>query len=219
MSVIAFDRAGNEARVKVDVIYDIVPPTIDLEDTPAGTQIPFAWINGTVDEDGIKVVYFNGVMYPIIDRVFELQWSIDTGYNNIVVEVWDRAGNAASEDIVVFYSTDHPFLEVNEALDLGDNRYLISGSCSDYIQNITIDGIEYPVIDSDFWEEIEVTSGTDRILVSVEDPAGNTAQEWVELGLPAVVWYLAVVVTIVVIVCLVFTIVAKRASKDAGRQP
>ncbi len=219
VSVIAYDRAGNEARDEVDVIYDIVPPTIDLEDTTVGTQAPFVWINGTVDEDGINVVYFNGVMYAIIDRVFEVQWCIDTGYNNIVVEVWDRAGNAASEDVVVFYSRDRPLLEVHEVRDLGDDRYLIRGSCSNYIQNITIDGIEYPVVNSEFWEEIEVASRTNRILVSVKDPAGNTAQEWVALGIPTAVWYLAIVVIIVVIVSLVFGIVAKRASKDAGRQP
>ncbi|MCJ2541249.1 MAG: hypothetical protein LN414_08275, partial [Candidatus Thermoplasmatota archaeon] len=120
---------------------------------------------------------------------------------------------------VVFYSRDRPLLEVHEVMDLGDDRYLIRGSCSNYIQNITIDGIEYPVVNSEFWQEIEVASRTNRILVSVKDPAGNTAQEWVALGIPTAVWYLAIVVIIVVIVSLVFGIVAKRASKDAGRQP
>ncbi len=97
------------------------------------------------------------------------------------------------------------------------SRALVRGACSNYIENVTIDGTEYPVVDSEFWEEIEVAPGTDRILVRVEDPAGNTAGEWVDLGIPTAFWYLAVAVIIVFIVALVFAIVAMRRSKDAGR--
>lgn len=46
-----------------------------------------------------------------------------------------------------------------------------------------------------------------------------STQEWVILGIPAVVWYLAVVVIIVFIIVLVFATVTMRGSKDAGRQP
>ena len=46
-----------------------------------------------------------------------------------------------------------------------------------------------------------------------------STQECVDLGIPTVVWYLAIVVIIVAIVGLVFAIVTMRGSKDAGRQP
>ena len=219
VTVRARDIAWNVAEDNVTVILDLVPPTIDLAYLPNATRVLNVIIDGRVDEDGIGAIEVNGALYPVVDRRFNIHWPLKIGFNEFALVVIDRAGNRGMAEARVFHSIDPPLLEVHEVKDLGDDNYLVRGACSNYIANVTIDGTDYPVVDSEFWEEIEVASGTDRILVSVEDPAGNTAQEWVDLGIPTVVWYLAIVVIIVAIVGLVFAIVTMRGSKDAGRQP
>ncbi|MCK5415492.1 MAG: hypothetical protein KAJ35_08935, partial [Thermoplasmata archaeon] len=73
---------------------------------------PFVWINGTTDE-GIPFVTVQAVPYAVVDGVFEIQWSLASGVNDLVVEIQDEAGNIATKDVPVTYTPiKQPTIEV-----------------------------------------------------------------------------------------------------------
>jgi hypothetical protein len=102
VEVIAFDLAENEDIMSIHIKLDIVPPSLTMDPTDEVVYTPFVWINGTTDE-GVPFVYVEGVTYPVTDGVFEIQWSLAAGENNLDIEVMDEAGNVASDLVTVTY--------------------------------------------------------------------------------------------------------------------
>jgi len=216
--VVAFDIAGNSVVEDVEVVLDSVPPRIELWPMERQVSQPFVYVNGSVDEDGIEFVAINEVPYPIEDRQFHILLTLNGGYNHFEVSVRDRAGNWAYEEFAIYLWTIRPFLEINEVRDLGNGRFLIRGACSEYIDNVTIDDVVYPVIDSEFWVEIEVAPGTERVFVSVEDPEGNMATTWVDLGTSGDRTALALAVIVTLVIAGAIAIFVLYNSWRAGRQ-
>ena len=103
ITVIARDLAKNEDTISIHVVYDIVPPSLQIDPTPEEVGTPFVWINGSTD-GSIPLVTVQGVPYPVISGVFEIQWSLAAGDNNLRVEVMDDAGNRAKDNVLVTYT-------------------------------------------------------------------------------------------------------------------
>ncbi|MCJ2540658.1 MAG: Ig-like domain-containing protein, partial [Candidatus Thermoplasmatota archaeon] len=114
IEVIAFDLAENEDLRSIHVRLDIVPPPLQIDDVRDNVDTPFVWINGTTDE-GIPFVTVQSVPYAVVDGVFEIQWSLAAGANNLVVEIQDEAGNIATKDVPVTYTPiKPPVIEVDD---------------------------------------------------------------------------------------------------------
>jgi len=102
IKVIALDAAGNEDVMIIHVVLDIVPPSLSIENIAEEMKTPFVWINGTTDS-GIPFVYVQGVPYAVVSGVFEIQWSLAAGENDLTVEVYDEAGNVAKDTVSTEY--------------------------------------------------------------------------------------------------------------------
>jgi len=102
IKVIALDAAGNEDVMIVHVVLDIVPPSLSIENVAEEVKTPFVWINGTTDS-GVAYVYVQGVPYAVTNGVFEIQWSLAAGTNDLTVEVYDEAGNVAKDTVSTEY--------------------------------------------------------------------------------------------------------------------
>ncbi len=87
----------------VHVVLDIVPPSLSIENIDEEVKTPFVWINGTTDT-GIPYVYVQGVPYAVVSGVFEIQWSLAAGTNDLTVEVYDEAGNVAKDTVTTIYT-------------------------------------------------------------------------------------------------------------------
>jgi hypothetical protein len=107
VEVIAFDLAENEDIMSVHIKLDIVPPSLTMETVDEEVYSPFVWLNGTTDE-GVAIVYVQGVTYPVTNGVFEIQWSLAAGENNLDVEVMDEAGNVATDTVTTYYEPPEP---------------------------------------------------------------------------------------------------------------
>jgi hypothetical protein len=105
--VIASDLAKNEDIMSIHVRLDIVPPSLAMDNTPETVTTPFVWINGSTDT-GIAFVFVQGVAYAVVNGVFEIQWSLAAGENNLLVEVIDEAGNPATDTVTVTYVPPKP---------------------------------------------------------------------------------------------------------------
>jgi hypothetical protein len=218
-TVMAFDIAGNVAHDNVTIHVDTIPPVIEVWPFPEYSNTPFLWINGSVSEDDIERIAVNEVPYPLVDGRFTILWSLQGGYNPFSLTVEDGVGNLGRADVIAYYGSKNPSLDVLRPKRLGGNTYLVSGSCSDYIDQVEIDGNWYPVVDAEFAARVEVSSGTKRVLVRVVDPEGNEAEEWVQLGMKAETptsWFLMALVAAIAIASVVSFLLIRRRR---GRQP
>ena len=106
----AFDEAGNEVIVNVQIVLDIVKPSIHVDpvdldgDGVRDTEVDTALIpiNGTTDVN-IQTVTVQGVEFQVIDGEFNLLWSLTAGLNTITTRVTDEAGNEAIDTFDIEY--------------------------------------------------------------------------------------------------------------------
>ncbi len=113
--VTAFDEAGNKVIVNIQIVLDIVNPSlhvdkIDLNDDGiADTEVDVALIplNGTTDAN-IQTVTVQGVEFQVIDGEFDILWSLAAGLNIINVVVTDEAGNEATFEVEITYNWEAP---------------------------------------------------------------------------------------------------------------
>ncbi len=217
VEVIAYDHVGNVDTAEVEIVYDDIPPNLQLGHIDLFPTHPFIWINGTVDEEGINMVFIQGVPYPVIDGRFSIQWSLELGLTKLIVSVQDRAGNVDVEELMVIAGTGGPYLEVSDTTEIGDGRYRIKGSCTNYIDVVTIDGMDFPAVDGEFTAEIDA-GGKDKVLVSVEDPGGRVSTVWVDLDPNADLRTLGIVFLLMAAVTIVIMVLIVRSLRRAGRQ-
>ncbi len=170
----AVDHVGNEATDSVHIIYDIVPPLLQIDTVPTDIDQPIFYINGTTDTE-IERIFIGPAMYPVVDGEFSVFYNLLVkGRNTIVVVVYDEAGNAAREELVVFYERDPPSLKVDRPEKIGGGKVRIKGTTDKNVVTLKVEGVEYPVVLGKFDVEVNVTDD-DMYLVEVWDPAGNTA--------------------------------------------
>jgi hypothetical protein len=203
----------------VTVILDIVPPSLSIDGHSSTLFEEIYWINGSVDEDGIEVVQINDMLYPIVDRRFSvLLRTSDLAYP-IEISVLDRAGNQASILISGGSPPPPPIQEIEEARRISTNTYIIRGTTARYVQEVTIHGKEYPVVDGEFSAEIKVDWNTDRVLVEAMDPLNVTWTESVDLGRTTEPWISSLVIIIISCVVVIGFVIVRRQVLAKGRQP
>jgi hypothetical protein len=219
VTVRAMDHAGNMVEDNVTVILDIVPPSLSIDGHSSTLFEEIYWINGSVDEDGIEVVQINDMLYPIVDRRFSvLLRTSDLAYP-IEISVLDRAGNQASILISGGSPPPPPIQEIEEARRISTNTYIIRGTTARYVQEVTIHGKEYPVVDGEFSAEIKVDWNTDRVLVEAMDPLNVTWTESVDLGRTTEPWISSLVIIIISCVVVIGFVIVRRQVLAKGRQP
>ena len=116
----ATDIAGNEVYWEVYVVYDEIPPSLWLQEQPQETDSSILLVNGTTDDD-ILEVFFQGVSFPVTNGFFSLAWPLNEGENVMNVEVFDLAGNSASDTIDVTYVPKTVVGDGNGGVETEDN--------------------------------------------------------------------------------------------------
>ena len=109
----AMDEAGNEVQRIIRVRYDIIPPSLSLDDVPDVVESPILMINGTT-ETTISTVWIQEIPYATTNGVFNVPWFLIKGPNSITVEVRDEAGNVQEETITVMLEWKEPGPETEE---------------------------------------------------------------------------------------------------------
>jgi hypothetical protein len=105
--VTAVDAAGNEVVSTFRVRFDVIPPSLQVDDIPTTTKTSMITINGTTDE-GISTIWVNGIPHPIVGGLFSVTCFLVPGDNTITVEVMDEAGNAQTEVLTTSLEWQEP---------------------------------------------------------------------------------------------------------------
>jgi tRNA A-37 threonylcarbamoyl transferase component Bud32 len=96
VTVTARDRAGEENRVSLQVVLDIVPPKLWIHRPADGLRTAEAEVDvvGRVEDENLDRVVLNGEKLPVdADLSFRTRLDLARGANVLRFEVHDRAGN------------------------------------------------------------------------------------------------------------------------------
>jgi hypothetical protein len=178
-TVRASDALGNVAERSMEIVLDTTPPVIILYHVNA-TRVPRVEIDGQTDE-GIDTVRINSQDFAVVNGLFSVVQPLKHGWNTVFFHAVDGAGNHATAMARVFCSERPPALAVQAPERLGGDRVRIRGSTDRYVLNVTVGTMEFPVVNGSFDVIVNLTRGENRFTVSVEDPAGATSDERVDV--------------------------------------
>lgn len=102
----ATDAAGNVGSKSITVYLDTVAPVVTIispEDQSTTENSPIT-VNGTVDDPQVASVNVNGKIESVMSGSWSSSVSLVEGANVITVQAADRAGNAGSDSITVYFN-------------------------------------------------------------------------------------------------------------------
>jgi len=181
----ALDDVGNWAMLKFTVTVDRAPPSLDIwPRLPWRAIAPWVTIKGET-ESGIDIVLVNGIWFPTVDGRFDIRWPLVEGWNDVVIEVQDAAGNVARDEYEVMYSDGTPSLTLHHPGESDGPEVRIRGETDANVELAYVDGVQVVVVNGSFEAVVRLDRGVNRIRVHVEDPAGNlgSAEAEVRYGL------------------------------------
>lgn len=185
VTVTSTDASGNSATVTRTVVYDTAVPVLSsLLVSPTGvTNMPSATLSGAFDE----MVTLTVAGMPVTlnhDGTFMVTVPLEEGDNTIMISATDAAGNVFTKsDVVITRDTVAPALSVTltdvdpdtgEALE---PEIGISGTVSDNdnVRIVTVNGLPtVPDAQGQFSKDIALSFGTNEIVVTAIDDAGNS---------------------------------------------
>ncbi|MEM4728508.1 MAG: Ig-like domain-containing protein, partial [Thermoplasmata archaeon] len=175
--VSAKDSAGNSVERTITVYLDTSPP-----DLTVFTPRDALWTNQSrllvtgATEQGASVT-INGQSTNVVGTLFETYLTLLEGPNTITTVATDAAGNSRVVTRVVYLDTRPPDLVLTSPADglaLASRVVTVAGSV-DFGAEVRVNGELVQVVDFVFTQTLAFPEdGTQRIVVSATDQAGNT---------------------------------------------
>ena len=184
LTITAVDRAGNNNTVVRTVTFDTIEPDITVLSPTPGLVTARAdlTVSGSV-EPGILTVFVNGAPVPTVRGAFIKVVRLDEGPNVITIQAWDPAGNPATTSVVVLLDTVPPTLEITAPLDgalVNANSVQVSGSWFDAVQ-VSVNDVVLPIEAFEFSVQVGLVEGSNLIVASAQDAAGNRVEVRVQV--------------------------------------
>jgi len=167
------------AQVPVTVtgaVTDITPPVVTITGPTEGevTNTSPITVTGAIFEAAdLTTVLVNGQAATIAGTkpnfTFNLPIDLGEGENPIQVIAQDGAGNEGQAQVAVITSPD-------DGLQTYSSAITITGTVDDATATVSINGTQVTVSTQEFiWEDYPLTEGSNEIIASAQDPAGNTS--------------------------------------------
>ncbi len=185
-TIIATDRAGNEASAQVEVVLDRTAPEVVVLDPKSGGAVRDATVTVRVradDATGVARATFEG--QPMVRKAahWEARWTVaDEGEASATVVVVDEAGNEARGTARVIVDRTPPTAAVvapDAATVTFDDDVLVRVRADDErssIAAVAIGEVAFTRADDGIWEgrwPLPAEEGPAEAVVTVRDGAGN----------------------------------------------
>jgi hypothetical protein len=180
---IATDRAGNHASASLTVIRDTVPPDLQLAQPAEGlyTDEPTLTLTGTASDRGAADVSMmaNGVSVPLKEGRFKTIVALKEGENVLQLTATDAAGNVKTLSRKVILDTRPPKITIDAppgGAPISTSTIILSGTVVDAspLRSVTLNGNPVPVTQGAFKFPVVLSPGSNTLLLSATDAAGNT---------------------------------------------
>jgi DNA-binding protein len=180
ITVTATDSAHNSATATAGIIYDSVPPTVNINPVTTPTNINSQTITGN-KESGVNVAVtvntsatVGAVSYPT-----STTWSCTISnfaqeLNTITVTAKDAAGNSAAVSKSITYDSIAPTVAITSPTTspTNDNTPLLNYTVSDGAVVVKVDGVVVSKVSGNSLDTL--SNGTHTVRVESTDAAGNT---------------------------------------------
>jgi RHS repeat-associated protein len=179
--ITAYNNSGDSTVVIRTVKYDSIAPVVTIT-TPSNeliTNSASLAITGTVtDANGISSFKINQDSTITIENgSFSHTIALSHGSNTIAVTAKDGAGNTTTVTRTVSLDTDSPVITINLPAGItytNQTQYIVTGSVSESISVLTINGDTTSVSQNNFTKTINLTEGQNSVALHTVDLAGNS---------------------------------------------
>jgi hypothetical protein len=204
-TAVSLDLAGNTSQISesVNVTLDTKAPATAIT-TPADKAIlntQMVTVSGGIDDPTAQVTV-NGLPAQGSGGIWTLEgFTLQEGNNSLLVEARDPAGNKGSASATVVLDTIPPVVTVTAPVDgLYTNlvQVTVIGTVNEEVASVTINGVAASVslaspAKSTFTGTLTLTEGTNSIVVTAVDKAGNSASTTAAVTLDTIAPQLAVI--------------------------
>ncbi len=198
IEVMSIDHVWNVFRRTVNVTRDTVPPDLVVtSDNPYYSSNLVVALGGTVVGASMVEAEYKGrsTQAQLVQSPLDLlHWDVDVQLEAFdeepVIEVWaeDSAGNKAKVTVNVVVDLEGPslsFLDLPEATNM--TPVSIQGSTDADVLTVTVNGVAHDVDEGAFSVDVQLVEGTNTLVISVRDRAGNEVYNTVNITLDTVV--------------------------------
>ena len=185
LSVAANDIAGNRITLTRTVLIDTTLPSLTVNAIPQLINRNNLEITGIATDSGtgVKYVKVNGYLAGLsANGNFTVTLSLKEGDNTIYIEVLDNANNLAKNDSLrVTVDTIAPPLTINAPSTIRLKNATITGT-TEVGATVTVNNNAVTVdANGGFTTDVQLTPGTNNILIVATDSAGNVNTEVVTI--------------------------------------
>ncbi|HAK61279.1 MAG TPA: hypothetical protein DCO77_13020 [Nitrospiraceae bacterium] len=187
----AMDSAGHTGRDVVMFTVDTVPPAVSIDPVTTPTNLGSQTITGTREsEAAVTVAVDTGATVGTISYPAYTKWECEitnlvTGANTITVKAADRAGNTATETVIITNDAVPPAVTIDPVTTPTNvNSQTLSGTMeSGALVNVAVSTsgtpgmVTYP--SSTTWSVTinGLVEGTNDVTVTATDSGGNSASK------------------------------------------
>jgi hypothetical protein len=179
----AWDEVNNSGFARVRVEYDITPPSIEIISPLDGSRTNINSIEVKGKVIGASNATMNGQDIQIgSEGLFSRTIQLIEGWNEIVMQAQDIAGNTNATSVRVFLDTKIQ-LNITSPTDgilINTSTITIQGA-TDSDAVITIGNISVQNFAGNFSQAVQLTEGLNKVIVSSVDQAGNRIERTVRI--------------------------------------
>ncbi|MEW5759862.1 MAG: right-handed parallel beta-helix repeat-containing protein [Candidatus Thermoplasmatota archaeon] len=181
----AKDYAGNIKVVMLSVIYDILPPKLNIESPRDNliTNEKMIYVNGTT-EDGAKIE-INDENVDVKDSRFSFLFELTEGKNNIDVKATDIAGNVKKVRLTVIVDLTPPSISLSYPPYTNQKEVKLEGYIIDGIY-VELNGTALELENNKFSVVITLKEGENHISILAKDSVDNTNETKIKIFLDTI---------------------------------
>jgi formylglycine-generating enzyme required for sulfatase activity len=188
--VLVVAGGGYFALQQAAIAGDDTKPEVIL-DTPQGPEVRIRTtslqVAGRVEDDHPERVQANDKIVPLEDGAFSITLEMTGSGGNVQVVARDRAGNFSDPvNFRVMVDPDPPAyvtLEPSDGSIVALAATRVSGTASEDLATVTVDGTAGEVAGATFSVVAALQPGSNDVVVTITDLAGNTAERKLALRL------------------------------------
>ena len=190
VTVTVTDLAGNQATTTLKVFRDSRAPMLDVQVPVDGcaTNLPRVTVSGSVSDDNVQRVLVNNLSADLVMGHFYREVTLVPGENAITVVASDKAGNEASDQLVVhadfvtpvvtarLKSDETTYIEHDGPVTVRGNSVFVEVQASERMELQLMGGTPLVIGPGRHTEEVFLEPGRNEISVRGRDVVGNEAE-------------------------------------------
>ena len=181
ITIKAIDASNNTTIIVRNVVRDSTPPSLTISTPSNGliTNQTSVTVSGTATDVHAVTISVNGTAISVGQNgSWTTSITLKQGVNTITIVATDAAGNTTTVSRTVTADWTPPAITVSSPLDSAITKLslvAVSGTVKDSTAvTLTINGNSVPVSNGSFNTTVNLTEGTDKIIIVATDAAGNT---------------------------------------------